>query len=328
MHKLGYLLSTLGGNGPILLVASLIAGVASSDLAHGGYYLLPVSAFLLTLGSFLAAGLAPSEIKTSPSLFGIVLAWLGVGIPLIAAAVLSATSLNPALRAGLLLSLLAPPVGSAAAIAAMLGLQTRLALLSSIVLTLAAPFTMTGFASLLGLGISIEMSGLALRLFAIVGTAATVAFVALHFRGPLRALLPDQRAGTGVAVIGLIIVGLAMSQGVRSHWNADPVAFQRILAAAILVNLSVSVVGTAVFSQLGLRTATTIGLVSGNRNVTLAWAVSGFGLPATSEAYLAACVVPVLVLPLAVSLTLRFGQACNRVSKSRWPQMRRGHLNG
>ena len=175
VHKLGYLLSALGSKGPILLVASLAAGVASSDLAQGGYYLLPVSAFLLTFGSFLAAGLAPSEIKTSPALLWIVLAWLGVGIPLIAAAVLSAASLGPALRAGLLLSLLAPPVGSAAAIAAMLGLQTRLALLASIVLTLAAPFTMTGFASLLGLGIPIEMSGVAIRLFAIVGAAAVVA---------------------------------------------------------------------------------------------------------------------------------------------------------
>jgi arsenite transporter len=45
------------------------------------------------------------------------------------------------------LSLLAPPVGSAAAIATMLGLQSRLALIVSIALTLIAPLSIPGFAA-------------------------------------------------------------------------------------------------------------------------------------------------------------------------------------
>src|ERR1700681_2659138 len=113
MQMIGKLLSALGGKGPILLMMSLCAGVLSHPLAHLGYLLLPVSTFLLTLGSFLTAGLAPSETRTRTSLIAIVLAWVGVGLPLAAAAVLAFVPLDPSLRAGVLLSLLAPPVGSA-----------------------------------------------------------------------------------------------------------------------------------------------------------------------------------------------------------------------
>jgi hypothetical protein len=105
-------------------------------LAQFGYDLLPFSAFLLTLGSFLTAGLAPSEAKIRLPLMALVLAWVGLALPLAAAILLSFLPLDPSLRAGVLLSLLAPPVGSAAAIAGMLGLRTRLALLVSIALTL------------------------------------------------------------------------------------------------------------------------------------------------------------------------------------------------
>jgi len=47
---------------------------------------LPVSAFLLTLGSFLTAGLAPSEVRIRPSLVALVLAWVGLVLPLAASA--------------------------------------------------------------------------------------------------------------------------------------------------------------------------------------------------------------------------------------------------
>jgi ACR3 family arsenite transporter len=298
----GKLLSALGGQGPILLVISLCAGVLIHPLAHFGYSLLPVSAFLLTLGSFLTAGLAPSEVRIRISVIGVVLVWVGVALPLAAAALLSFIPLDPSLRAGVLLSLLAPPVGSAAAISAMLGLQARLALLVSIVLTLLAPVSIPCFATVLGLGIAFDMSALAIRLFSIIGVAALVAFAALRFRQTLIPILPDQRAATGVAVVGLIIVGLATSQGVQTHWGSNPARFEEMLAAAIATNFGVSALAALVFSGLGLQMAGTIGLVSGNRNVTLAWAAASFGLPPLAEGYVAACVIPVLALPLIVKL--------------------------
>jgi arsenite transporter len=302
MRTIGKLLSVLGGQGPILLVVSLGAGVLIHPLAHFGYELLPLSAFLLTLGSFLTAGMAPSEVKTRVSLIVVVLAWVGLALPLAGAALLSFVPLDPSLRAGVLLSLLAPPVGSAAAIAAMLGLQPRLALLVSIALTLLAPLSIPCFATLLGLGIAFDMAALATRLLAIIGVAALVAFLALRFRQRLTPILPDQRAATGVAVIGLIIVGLATSQGIQTHWHSDPLRFEQMLAAAVATNFGLCALAALAFSGLGLQVAGTIGLVSGNRNVTLAWAAASFGLPPLAEGYVAACVIPVLALPLIVKL--------------------------
>jgi ACR3 family arsenite transporter len=305
MTMIGKLLSFLGGQGPFLLVFSLCAGLLSHPLAHFGYSLLPVSAFLLTLGSFLTAGLAPSEVRIKPSLIAIVLAWVGLVLPLAASALLWFIPIDPDLRAGVLLSLLAPPVGSAAAIAAMLGLQSRLALIVSIVLTLIAPLAIPGFATALGLGVAFNMGVLATRLFAIIGVAALVAFASLRFQSRLTAILPDQRAATGVAVIGLFIVGLATSQGIQTQLSSNVTQFEEMLAAAVATNFGLCALSLVLFWGLGLQLAATIGLVSGNRNVTLAWAAASFGLPPLAEGYVAACVIPVLALPLIVKLCIR-----------------------
>jgi ACR3 family arsenite transporter len=305
MQIVGKLLSTLGGQGPTLLVISLGAGLLIRPLAHFGYELLPFSAFLLTLGSFLTAGLAPPEAEIRLPLMALVLAWVGLALPLAAAILLSFLPLDPALRAGVLLSLLAPPVGSAAAIAGMLGLRPRLALLVSIALTLLTPISIPCFATVLGLGIEFDMSALAIRLFSIIGAAGLVAFLAIWFHRNLMPVLPDQRAATGVAVIGLIIVGLATSQGIRTHWIDNPLGFDVMLAAAIVANFGLCALATLTFARLGLQIAGTIGLVSGNRNVTLVWAAASFGLPSLAEGYVAACVIPVLALPLFVKLCLR-----------------------
>lgn len=301
----GKILSTLGGQGPTLLVISLCAGLLIDPLAHLGYEILPFSAFLLTLGSFLTAGLAPSEAKIRLPLMALVVGWVGLALPLAAAVLLSLLPLDPALRAGVLLSLLAPPVGSAAAIAGMLSLRPRLALLVSIALTLLAPISIPGFAAVLDLGIAFDMSALAIRLFSIIGAAGLVAFLAIRFRRHLISVLPDLRAAAGIAVIGLIIVGLATSQGIRSQWTSNALRFDVMLVAAIVANFGLCALATLTFARLGLQTAGTIGLVSGNRNVTLVWAAASFGLPSLAEGYVAACVIPVLALPLIVKLCLQ-----------------------
>lgn len=301
----GRILSTVGGQGPILLVVSLCAGLLIAPFARVGYDLLPFSAFLLTLGSFLTAGLAPSEARIRLPLVALVLGWVGLVLPLAAAMLLSFVPLDPGLRAGVLLSLLAPPVGSAAAIAGMLGLRPRLALLVSIALTLLTPISIPCFATVLGLGIEFDMGGLAIRLFSIIGAAGLVAFLGIRFRRHLTGVLPDQSAATGIAVVGLIIVGLATSQGIRAQWISDALRFDVMLAAAVVFNFGLCVLASVTFARLGWQTAGTIGLVSGNRNVTLVWAAASFGLPSLAEGYVAACVIPVLALPLIIRLCLR-----------------------
>ncbi|CCD97042.1 conserved membrane hypothetical protein [Bradyrhizobium sp. ORS 375] len=309
MRNCGRFLSWIGGKGPILLVAALGMGLLVPPLGEFSYRLLPLSAFLLTLGSFLTSGLAAPDKNGSGWLLGLAIVWVGLVLPLSAAVLLERMQLDPALRIGVLLSLLAPPVGSAAAIAAMIGLKPRLALVVSLTLTLAAPISIPGFAALLGLGVSFDVGRIAFRLFMIIGAAAALAKLSSVYRDRVSSVLPDQLAATGVAVLGLVIVGLATSHGVAGQWISDRLRFLEMLAAAVIVNFGLCLLTTVLLGRLGLQIAGTIGLVSGNRNVTLAWAAASAGLPPLAESYVATCVIPVLTLPLiikaCVSLTAR-----------------------
>ncbi|WP_050783472.1 hypothetical protein [Methylobacterium nodulans] len=227
-----------------------------------------------------------------------VFAWIALGVPLLATAAVALLGLNPVLRSGVILSVLAPPVGSAAALATTLGLRPRLALLTSIALTVASPALMPLLAMLLRADVSLDTGHLAWRLIAVVGSAALIAAMARRWRARLTAVLPDALAAAGVAVIGLVIVGLAVTDGVRAQIAVAPDTFAPFVTAAVGVNLAAGPAGTALFWPWGSWDAMTVGLVSGNRNVTLAWAAAGATLAPEGEAYIAACAIPILSLPL------------------------------
>jgi hypothetical protein len=80
----------------------------------------------------------------------------------------------------------------------------------------------------------------------------------------------------------------------------DAHLFLEYAAAAVLVNVVISALSAALFIASGFKNACTIGLVCGNRNVTLAWAAAGGTLSTFTEAYVAASVIPILSLPLII----------------------------
>jgi hypothetical protein len=145
-----------------------------------------------------------------------------------AAAIVVPLHLDPALQAGVILSVLAPPVGSAAAIAAILGLRPRLALIASLALTLVAPLSIPAFATILGINVSIDMVHLAWRLALIIGFGLPSRSDGATLAQQVQAVLPDQSAAAGVAVIGLVIVGLAMMSGIRAYWAAESGCLQPV----------------------------------------------------------------------------------------------------
>jgi hypothetical protein len=97
MRALGQGLSTVGRHGPALLVLSLVLGAAVAPLATAAYQVLPLSAFLLTLGSFLTASLALPR-RVGWRRIVLALAWIGLGVPLIAAVIVLPLHLDPALQ--------------------------------------------------------------------------------------------------------------------------------------------------------------------------------------------------------------------------------------
>ena len=294
------LLARAGRNGPALLCGGVMVGLVAPALAELARPLMGLAVFIFMLGAFLKVD-APAfraEVTARRSTL-VILAWSTFGVPLLIYAVVQATRPGPDLALGLLLGALAPPVGSAAAIAAMLGLSAPLALLATVSATLAAPFYLPPLAAALAdTDLAIEPVTMSLRLGLIVGGAALAAWLLRRHAGAW--VTGNPNAMTGIAVLGLLVLGIAAMRGMREEILAAPRRAALLLGLAFLVNAGVQAIGTLLFAPLEQRRALTVGLVSGNRNVTLIWAAAAPFLadrPAV-ELFLAISVFPIFMLPL------------------------------
>jgi glycerol uptake facilitator-like aquaporin len=60
----------------------------------------------------------------------------------------------------------------------------------------------------------------------------SIGFAALRYRDRLTSVLPDRQAATGVAAVGLVIVGLATSQGIQTQLASNPARLEEMLLRA------------------------------------------------------------------------------------------------
>lgn len=296
------ILASAGRNGPALLCGGVLIGLVAPPLAEAARPLMPLAVFVFTLGAFLKVDGAAFRLEAvDRRAILLILAWSTFGVPLLAHALVQAIQPGSDLAIGLLLCTLAPPVGSAAAIAAMLGLNAPLALLATVAATLAAPLYLPPLAAILaGAELAIDPLAMSLRLCVIVGGAALTAWLLRRYAGPWVAENPN--AMTGIAVLGLLLVAIGAMHGMRGQIAAAPGKAALLLGLAFLVNMALQASGAALFAWLERRRALTVGLVSGNRNVTLVWAAAAPFLsdhPGV-ELFLAMSVFPIFMLPVAM----------------------------
>ena len=112
-------------------------------------------------------------------------------------------------------------------------------------------------------------------LLLIVGGAALSAALLRRFAGGF--VRGNPQVMTGIAVAGLLLVAVAAMRGMQPRLLADPGGVAVMLAVAFAINIALQALGTLLFLRAGAAEALTAGLVSGNRNVTLAWAAAGMG---------------------------------------------------
>ena len=303
-------LAAAGRHGPRVLFAGVFIGLAVPALAAAARPLMPLAVFVFTLGAFLCVerGAWAGEVAR-PCRFGFSLGWVVVGVPLVVLALASSLPLPEGARTALVLCALGPPVGSAAAMAAMLGLRPALALALTIPATMVAPLTLAAAGPLLGdASLRFDAYGPMARALAIV-TAAALASALLR-RCANSAIRTHPEAMRGLSVLGLVVVAVGAMHGMRERLAERPAEVAAALAIAFTANAALQALGAALFARRGLDTAMTVGLVSGNRNVTLVWvAVMPWldRLPGV-ELYLAAAVFPIFTLPLCTARLL----ACAR----------------
>ncbi|MGG5823881.1 hypothetical protein [Falsiroseomonas sp. HW251] len=295
------ILARAGRNGPALLCAGVLIGLVAPVLADAARPLMGVAVFIFTLGAFLKVDGAAFRAEAADRRgIVLILAWSTFGVPLLAYALVQAVRPGPDLALGLLLCALAPPVGSAAAIAAMLGLSAPLALLATVTATLAAPFYLAPLAvALAGAEMVVDPLAMSLRLGAIIGGAALTAWLLRRYAG--RWVADNPNAMTGIAVLGLLLVAIGAMRGMRDEIMEAPGQAALLLGLAFLVNAALQAVGALLFTALERHRALTVGLVSGNRNITLVWAAAAPFLadhPGV-ELFLAMSVFPIFMLPAA-----------------------------
>jgi predicted Na+-dependent transporter len=295
------LLARAGRSGPALLCGGVLIGLIASPLAEMAKPLMGIAVFVFTLGAFLKVNGASFRAECADRRSTImILAWATFGVPLLVDTLVQVAHPGPDLALGLLLCALAPPVGSAAAIAAMLGLSAPLALLATVVATLAAPLYLPPLAAAMGgAELAIDPLAMSLRLGAIIGGAALAAWLLRRFAG--RWVADNPNAMTGIAVLGLLLVAIGAMRGMREQILTAPEQAALLLALAFLANAGFQAVGALLFAALERRRALTVGLVSGNRNIALVWAAAAPFLadhPAV-ELFLAMSVFPIFMLPAA-----------------------------
>jgi len=293
-------LAFAGRHGPLLLFFGVLIGFMFPALAAAAKPWMGASVFVFTLGAFLKVdGNAFRAELRRPLRAAAVLAWTLAGVPALAWVLVQVLALPADIGRAIVLCMLGPPVGSAAAMAAMLGLNAALALAATIAISLLAPLYLPAIAALLGGGAAhIDAVAMLVRIAAVIGAAAGAAVLLRRFAGAFVARNPS--AMTGVSVVGLLAVAIGAMHGMPQHVLGHGLQALELMGLAFAVNVGFQLVGFILFSRLGAADALTIGLVSGNRNVTLVWVVVApwLGELPLVEAYLAASVFPIFMLPL------------------------------
>jgi bile acid:Na+ symporter, BASS family len=290
-----------GRHGPLMLLGGVLIGLIAPPLADAARPLFGLAVFVFTLGAFLKVDWPSFRAElASPLRVGLVLAWTTVGVPVSTFVLVAASGCDAELGNSIVLAMMAPPAGSAAAVAAMLGLSAPLALLAMLAATVVAPFTLPALAIwFTGAELAIDPVAMVGRLLMIIGGACLAAILLRRFAG--RFVAGNPHAVTGIAVVGLILAAVGAMDGMSAVIVSRPSHVAGYLLLAFAMNAGFQLVGAMLFCWLDCRRSLTVGLVSGNRSVTLIWAAVGEDLLAHPEVelYLAMSLLPIFVLPAA-----------------------------
>ncbi|ETX12024.1 hypothetical protein OCH239_18590 [Roseivivax halodurans JCM 10272] len=299
-------LAWAGTQSPLLLLGTMVLGAVVPELGGSARAVLPEAAAVMVLGSFLAAALSPSELTLSRLRFSAALAATWVLPVALVWLVTSAVEVSPELRLGLVLSVVGPPVASAAALAAILGLAPRLALWLTMPPLVLAPLSLPALTRLFGSEIALDLGQIAMRLLVMIGSAGALALVLLALRRLVPALLPSTNAAAGISILGLALVGLSAAGTARLAIDAEAILFCKLCTVSLIVTLGLWAAGAVLFRQFGRCEAMTIGFLVGNRNQTLVWAAAGAQFTPLVDSYIVAAILPTLILPAALRLVLDF----------------------
>jgi BASS family bile acid:Na+ symporter len=237
---------------------------------------------------------------TRPKLIVLATAWMMLAIPLIFAGALFALDLrasSEALFLALVLQAVAPPIISAPALAALMGLDAALSLATLITCMAVTPFTAPLFAGLIaGTSMTIPPVALGAKLFAMLAGSAVAAMLARRIAGPAWIERQKNRID-GLNVIAMFVFAVALMDGVAANLIAHPLLVLGLTAFSFALSLALTALTTLVMLPAGRSAAFALGLAAGSRNLGLMLAAAGGSVPELTWLYFALAQFPIYLLP-------------------------------
>jgi BASS family bile acid:Na+ symporter len=276
LRPMGSLLAALGRQARWALPLGVFAGIVVPPLAEAMRPLLTAA----VIGTMTTALLrldrdALAAVLRRPARPAAIVAWLLVASPLLAWWVGGLLGLPDDLRLALLLQAAAPPIGSAAVFALMLGVDGALAIVGAVLATLLLPFTLTPLVATLlpAAGVQVDLAAFAARVALVLA---------------------------GLNVVALVTFAIAVMAGVTDRLLADPAAALRMLALACAAAVVLHAAGWALMARAGPRIAWSAALLSGNRNMGLMLAVTAGTAGEAFSLYVAIAQFPMYFAPLVL----------------------------
>lgn len=294
-------LGWLGRHGTRAVAVSLFLGLAAPPLAAWCKPLVPEAIFGLLVLAFLRVD--PRELRAhfvEPALVLAATVWMmlvvpaGLGVAFVLAGV---PDRLPQLYVGLMLQSMAPPIMSAPAFAALMGLESALSLATLLAGFAVTPLTASVFAHVfLGSASALSPLALGLRLSLILAGSALSAELLRRIASP--AWVERQRdAIDGLNVVLLFIFAAAVMDGVGIGLLAKPRILAGLAALAFALALGLTGLTTIVFARVGWSRSLALGLACGHRNLGLMLAATGGTIPDVSWLYFGMAQFPIYLVP-------------------------------
>jgi len=303
------LLRQLGRQARWALPAGVFVGIAIPPLAGLLRPLLTAAVIGTITGALLRLdwGRLVAQARR-PSLLVWLVLWQLLASPLLVWFLCALAGLRPDLGLVLVLQAAAPPIGSAAVFAMILGLDGSLALLGAVSATLLLPLSLTPLVGLLlpGAGIEVDLFAFFVRVSLIVAAPFLLAWLLRRWVGAARLARNDELLA-GANVVLLVVFAIAVMDGVTARLIRDPAFIGLLLLAACVAAVLLHLAGYLLFRRAGHSAAWSASLLSGNRNMGLMLAVTAGTAGEAFSLYVGIAQIPMYFAPLALMPLVRRG---------------------
>ena len=226
--------------------------------------------------------------------------------PVIMAGAVWSIGLPAGLAAGLVMMAASAPITSATTFALILGLDAAFAIAATVVCHLLLPFTLPAMALwLLDLELQISLVEFMGRLALMIGGGFALAIVVKRWLMTPAQLQHHASHIDGLLVVCLMVIAIAIMDGVTDFFFARPGFVLLPIAAAFIANAALQVLGAVAFLPAGRKLSFTAGHMAGNCNMALILAVLADRAEMEVVIFFALAQLPMYMLPVVANRIYR-----------------------